>query len=262
MAEPRRRWAATAGAVLGLLAAAVAFGPSQTPVGTITRPAPAAACVAKPGQYTQAELNAVNRKLIDNYVTYGIEGNGVGKDSVEVDLLPGREAEAARLEATFGNAVQLSVGETSYCHGPGRTATCPSLKVGNPLPPGLVLTLKVDQATMTPTDLPRGTLEVSERGPGHFVMDPGQPLVASMVRTGTLKVIGTFGGAIAGTGFPLNLGPGQTRSIPVFVGTSRCDGGIGSAIPAGHYGVRVVLAPEGRPRTPSYLVAEVPITVR
>lgn len=45
-------------------------------------------------------------------------------------------------------------------------------------------------------------------------------------------------------------------------GASRCDGGPGSALPPGRYGLRVVLAPEGSEPGPSLLSPQALVTVR
>src|SRR5579863_6378848 len=72
---------------------------------------------------------------------------------------------------------------------------CSAMPVGNPLPPGLSLKLVVDQRTIT-GDFGSAPLVVSERGPGAFQMDTGQPLVAQVVRPGTRRVIGTYDAGI------------------------------------------------------------------
>jgi len=195
-------------------------------------------------------------------MTSAYESVGIGKDAVVVELRPGQEAVAAQIEAKYGNEVHLTVGTTTYCHGPGLSTVCPSFEPGSPLPPGLRLVLTLSHKTITPTDALGATLAVTNQGPGTFMMDMGQPLVASIVTPGSLHVVGTFSGSVSGTGFGMELPPGHSGQVPVIVGTSRCDGGRGSALPAGHYGVRVAIEPESRPTTPRYLAPEVGLTVR
>jgi hypothetical protein len=129
-------------------------------------------------------------------------------------------------------------------------------------PPGLRLALTLSHKTIKPTDALGATLTVTNTGPGTFMMDMGQPLVASVVTPGSLHVVGSFSGSVSGTGFGMDLQPGQSHQVLVIVGTSRCDGGRGSALPAGRYGVRVAIEPETQPSTPRYLAREVDLTVR
>jgi len=195
-------------------------------------------------------------------MTSAYESVGISQDAVVVDLGPGQEAVAAQIEAKYGNEVQLTVGTTTYCHGPGLSTVCPSFEPGSPPPRGLRLVLTLDQKTIKPTDALGATLAVTNEGPGTFSMNLGQPLVASIVTPGSLHVVGSFSGSVGGTGLALELGPGQSHPIPVIVGTARCDGGRGSALPAGHYGVRVAIEPETQPPMPRYLASEVGLTVR
>jgi len=195
-------------------------------------------------------------------MTSAYDSVGIGQDAVVVDLGPGQEAVAAQIEAKHGNEVQLTVGTTTFCHGPGLSTVCPSFESGSPPPHGLRLVLTLSQKSIEPTDALGATLTVTNEGPGTFMMDTGQPLVASIVTPGSLHVVGSFSGSVSGTGFGMDLPPGQSHSIPVIVGTSRCDGGRGSALPAGHYGVRVAIEPETQPPTPRYLAPEVGLTVR
>jgi hypothetical protein len=79
----------------------------------------------------------------------------------------------------------------------------------------------------------------------------GQPVVAALVEPGTRTVVGSFGGPVAGTGLAINLAAGQRLEIRVVVGTWRCDGELGSALPPGTYGVRAGIGPDGG--SPVYL---------
>jgi len=92
-------------------------------------------------------------------------------------------------------------------------------------------------------------------------MDTGQPIQAVVVVRGTRRVVGVYSGGIAGTGYFVRVGPGLSETIPVFVGTTRCDGGIGSALPPGKYQVIVQVAPETTPHSPAYLTPPVALRV-
>jgi hypothetical protein len=92
-----------------------------------------------------------------------------------------------------------------------------------------------------------------------FSMDPGQPIIAALVTPGTRHVVGEYSGMVAGTGLGFSVHNGEQVSIPLVVSTDRCDGGVGSTVPPGVYGVRAGIGPnEGRA---TYLAPEVTITV-
>lgn len=180
---------------------------------------------------------------------------------VVIELVPGAEHLAHELLAQFGKNVTISVGYTSYDGTPGRSLKCGVLAAPSPLPVGLVLSLRLTRHTVPSGSEFDGTVIVTEQGPGSFRMDTGQPLQAVVVRTGTRQVVGVYSGGIAGTAFGPRLAPGDSSTIPVVGGTTRCDGGIGSALPTGSYQVIVRVAPEGSPQTPSYLTPPVMLTV-
>jgi hypothetical protein len=186
---------------------------------------------------------------------------GLGASTVDVDLMAGHEALAARVAKIFGPKVSITVGLTSYCGGPGRSPVCSSMPVGNPLPSGLILDLVVDHRTIKTGDFGNATLVVSEVGPGTFQMDTGQPLVAQVVRPGSRRVVGTYDAGVAGTGYGPKVNAGQDEMIPVVFGTARCDGGVGSALPTGRYDVIVYMHHEGPGPGPVYYSPAVPIVV-
>ena len=127
-------------------------------------------------------------------------GVGIGEHTIIVMLFPGREALAAQIEARFGNAVTITVGSTPYHCGDGNSTKCPPLQGNSNLPSGLHLTLKLGVATMHTTGSINAQLVVQEDSATPLAMDPGQPLVADIVRPGTRTVVASYGGGIAGTG--------------------------------------------------------------
>jgi hypothetical protein len=106
----------------------------------------------------------------------------------------------------------------------------------------------------------KGLLIVTYHGPDAFNVGTHTPLDADLVRPGTLHIVGTFSGIIGGMGVTLALRDGQTTSIPLLLGAYRCDGGPGSGIPSGTYGVRVEFGGEyGNPHV--YLSDEASISI-
>ena len=196
----------------------------------------------------------VEAMIVDNFSSVGN-----GASSVMVDLLPGREALASRVLARFGDIVEIEIGETVYCGGPGTSRRCDDVPGSDALPPGLSLNLRLDRSSIKATEGLGGELVIRNDSPTLFEMEPGQPLMAEIVLPGTRTVVGTYSGAIAGTGYNLTLRNGQSDKIDVIVGASRCDGEPGSALPPGRYAVRVGIGHnEGEP---GYLAPEVPLTI-
>ncbi len=225
----------------------------------VATPKPCSSVVA-PGTYSESVLMSTRDKVAQAMNNQFLSV-GIGASTVEVGLMPGREALAARIAHTFGPMVSITVGLTSYCGGPGRSPKCSSMPVGDPLPSGLSLKLALDKRTITTGDFGKGSLVVTEEGPGIFQMDTGQPLVAQVVRPGTRRVVGTFAAGIAGTGYGPKIGPGHVARIPVVFGTARCDGGPGSAMPPGRYDVVVYMHPEGPGVGPVLYPPAVPLVV-
>ena len=188
-------------------------------------------------------------------------GVGQGASTVELTLMAGDEALAARIASAFGPKVSISVGLTSYCGGPGRSPVCTAMPVGDPLPSGLTLKLVVDRRTLKAGAEGNAVLVEHETGSGTFQMDTGQPLVAWLVRPGTRKVVGALDVGTAGTGYAPQVKKGQDGRIPVAFGTARCDGGVGSAMPPGHYDVVVYMHPETPGPGPVYYAPGVPVVV-
>lgn len=69
-----------------------------------------------------------------------------------------------------------------------------------------------------------------------------------------------YSGGIAGTGYGVPLDPGQSHHVSVIGGTARCDGGIGSALPAGRYQLLAVVMDETG-TLPRYLTPPVNFTI-
>jgi hypothetical protein len=105
----------------------------------------------------------------------------------------------------------------------------------------------------------KADLVVRQDGATPLRMDPGQPLVAMIVKPGTHQVVGRYDGLIGGTGLGLVLHDGQETTIPTIVAPWRCDGGVGSTVPPGRYGVRAGIGPNEGPA--AYLAPEVPLTI-
>jgi hypothetical protein len=183
-----------------------------------------------------------------------------GPSRITLALVPGSERLAASVRGRFGAAVLITVGLTSWSGHTGRSPRCMSLPETSSMPKDLNISLRLTSNNVKAGAAFAGTLMLRYEGPSSFEMDTGQPVEAVVVRLGTHRVVGVYSGGIAGTGFGPRLGAGQSYQVSVIGGTARCDGGIGSALPAGHYQeVAVVMNENGQ--APRYLTNPVPLTV-
>ena len=170
--------------------------------------------------------------------------------------MPGPAAIGGTTDQAFAEApipfreVPIVVGETALT-----PRNCPALKRSSVLPKGVHLRLELSTTSIRAGEVGQSidaTLTIRNRGRKPFVLvNQGQPIVAAVVKAGTRKVVGSYDGAIAGTGVIINLSRGQRAEIPVVVGTARCDQRRGAALPPGTYGVRVGIGP-----VPQYLAPE------
>lgn len=167
-------------------------------------------------------------------------------------LTPGSEDLAKQVQAKYGSDVTISVGLTTWHGHAGRSPLCGALPTWTTPPPGLGLALRLDSIKVRSGELVRGIVTVTNNSATPFFMDTGQPLQAVIVRRGTRTPVGVYTGGIAGTGYGVRLSKGHSETIPVLVGTARCDGGIGSAVPPGHYQA-VVLVMDETGKGPRYL---------
>ena len=211
-------------------------------------------------------LTAGQMQQITDQLQAAAKGNLQGGSScpggpVIVWLQPGREWLARLLGATYGSKLAIFIGLTTWDGRPGQSPACGALPRAKPLPPGLRLSLHLDRTSVTSGSDFLGAVLISELGPGRFSMGIGQPVEAVVVRRGTQKVVGVYSGVIGGTGYSVNLVRGQSKAVPVIGGTARCDGGIGSALPAGTYGVIVQISNEGHGPSPEYQTPPVPLKV-
>jgi hypothetical protein len=211
-------------------------------------------------------LTAAQMQRITDQLLTTEKGNIQGGSScpggpVVVSLQPGREWLARRLQATYGPKLAIFIGLTTWDGRPGRSPVCGSLPQPTALPKGVRLSLHLDGTSVSSGSDFRGTLLIREVGPARFSMATGQPVQAVVVLRGTQKVVAVYSGVIAGTGYLVNLVRGESQAVPVIGGTARCDGGIGSALPAGTYGVTAEISTEGNGPALDYLTPQAPLRV-
>jgi hypothetical protein len=246
---------------LGFLAQALpASAQSYPPLPTPKVAVPTCLSATTGSTLPQAEVQSTAAAI---RVTAGSHFQGIAPCSsgrIIVWLTPGSEGLAKQVQAKYGPAVTISVGLTTWKGHAGRSPRCGSLPSWTAPPRGLSLSLHLKADTVRSGDVATGNVEITNRGTAPFFMDTGQPLQAVIVRPGSHQIVGAYTGGIAGTGYGMRLTKGQHENVPTFVGTARCDGGLGSALPPGKYQA-VVLVMDETGKGPRYLTPPTALTV-
>ncbi|MCU1390934.1 MAG: hypothetical protein JWL72_4272 [Ilumatobacteraceae bacterium] len=212
--------------------------------------------------YTQDQINDLSLRIpLDPPKLFGA---GITSLAVAIQLAPGQEAKADDLLAKWGSALRITIGSHPYvpagCGAQPDEMVCPDLVGDPPSAAGLELRVEPDQSEIHQWETGRGHLVVTNIGTQPWTLDSGSPLTGVLVAPGTDHVVGRFSGGLFGVGGGPYLRPGESGSIDLVFGADRCDGGPGSAVPPGVYGLRVAYTDEGH-SGPVYLSPEVPVTV-
>jgi hypothetical protein len=150
-------------------------------------------------------------------------------------LTPGSESMAHAVRAKFGPSVQIQVGLTVWNGKPGRSPRCGSLPKASTTSSGYSALLDLKSTLIkSGTDL-RGKVVLKNTTGQDVRVDTAQPIEVVLTRVHSRTVVGVFSGAISGTGFAPMLSPDHSINVEIVGGTARCDGGMGSALPPGHY---------------------------
>jgi hypothetical protein len=186
-----------------------------------------------------------------------------GDPFTTVGLNPGQDALAASLVEWFGPAVQIELAGRPYvpagCGSQPPLVLCPKVLGGDPAAGKLELSVELAKPTMPVTELGQATLTI--RNNGSTMFDSGGPNVSGVLVTpGTRHVVGTFNGPTGAAFMILQIQPGQSATVPVIVGTTRCDTSEGTSIAPGVYGLLVVVSANDSDHG-SYVAPEVPVTI-
>jgi hypothetical protein len=103
------------------------------------------------------------------------------------------------------------------------------------IPAGFSSALDLRSTTIKVGGNLQGRVAIRDTGRTNVRVLTAQPVEVVIIKPGTRRVVGVYAGGIGGTAFGGSLHPGQSQSVRIVGGTARCDGGIGSALPAGHY---------------------------
>jgi hypothetical protein len=232
--------------------------------------------VAHPGRlvlhsspYSHADILAM-RAEIEEHVAQRTAGTGrrvvsaigEGLGVIRVWLRADQEDFAARLAERYGPAVDLQVGELGF---PSRRRPHP-LTRPRPLEDahidGLKLRPETDRAALEVGADGHGRLVFHNTSDGHIgPLNGGQPLVGVLLDASGQRV-GGYTGAIAGTGWAVDLAPGEAVAVGFLFGTASFREEIGYVLPSGEYRLRVAFPfSYGRVGPPTHVVTAQPTQV-
>jgi hypothetical protein len=149
-------------------------------------------------------------------------------------LGPGSEGTAKRIRRVFGPRVVIFIDNQLWRGKPLRSPTCGTLPK-SASHPALRAILTLLTTTINPGGNLKGAVQILDNTSRPVILAIGQPLTVVLTQPASRRVVGVFDGAIAGTGYGTTLIPGNPVNIEAIGGSARCDGGIGSALPAGRY---------------------------
>lgn len=237
-----RRWIVCSVVVMGLVLAmpeAQGAGASQDSY----PPVPSSAGAAPPGCSGNGDIHAVpadqvsaTEKSIEALAGSRLGGIGLcGNGLIFLTLAPGSEAVAHAVRAKFGPSVQIKVGLTVWNGRPGRSPKCGTLPKASTAPSDYAASLKLGSAQVKSGANFHGVVVFKDTASRDVRVDTEQPVEVVLTKLHTRRVVGVFSEGVAGTALGFDLSPGKPQSVGIVGGTARCDGGIGSALPPGHY---------------------------
>jgi hypothetical protein len=189
-------------------------------------------------------MDMIQQQLIKEHPRDIDSGGSCPGGPVTVQLRTGREWLARELEGQYGSKLAIFVGLTAWHGHPGRSPGCGDVPVVPQLRHRVYLQLRLNTPAVASGSDFAGTVTLTNEGSSSFSTNIGQPLEAVLVKAGSRRVVGVYVDGIAGTGLLVKLAPGRSARVKFVGGTARCDGGVGSALPAGEYGVTVLVMDE------------------
>ena len=228
-----------------------------------------------PARYTVEELQAISttvsadatRSRSGLFTT--TPGGPVTAEAHDVrfGLAPGQEKLAARYLAEWGDAVSIEVGSQAFIPdgcGPQPTPrTCADIAPTDPSSGGLSLVVRLTTPSIDQSQGGTGTVVITNISSKAIELDIDDPVLGVLLSPGTDRVAATYGGGSTLGLSIVKLSPGESKTMELEFDASRCDGGVGSALPPGTYGLRaeVHAADPVTRSTMLYYSSEMPVTI-
>lgn len=148
---------------------------------------------------------------------------------------------AEELHRTFGTDVDLTVGAQPYPSGSRPRSLGGRLNIPPPAAPDQVGIELDGPLTVRAGHTARHGLLVTNRTGTDLAISTNGQLTAVVVDPGTDRVVGGFAGAQHMPLVVFRVPAGETRRIPLLVGTTSFEPSLGYAIPPGDWAVRTTL---------------------
>lgn len=206
--------------------------PAQSPSTASTPPA-----LETPGAPTTAspeEICAAVELLEDS--TFLGECAGI----VKVGLRAGAEELAQELRATYGDAIELSVGLFPYPPPDDPERACLNIRPTVLEHPPLVAAVEVDREIVVGTHY-EGKVRLTNAGQVAFELETSSDFSLFLFRPGEWDPIGMSELGWMGHGTGATLAPGESIWFPGFGGTAACDLALGYTLPPDVYEARALV---------------------
>jgi len=195
---------------------------------------------------TATDVERIQQEIVDA-AGPRMRSVGIGAGTIHVALRADGEALAERIQAQYGDVVEIQVGLQAYPRGRQPAVDCAErvgqMVVGSPF----AATLHLETPTVRSGEDFKGTATVRNRTDVPVDFESGDPMTALVYRRGTDQVVGVYDGGIGGTGLGARLLPGETIDVSIVGGTASCLAELGFALPPGEYDVRAAIDQYERP---------------
>lgn len=214
--------------------------PGATPAAVTTPVATVAPSIEAPGSPTALSPAEIRARIEPFMGEQGISiGEGAG-GVIVVGLRANAEELARKLHATYGDAVQLSVGLFPFPPPDAPERTCLHLPQTVPLHVPLAGALAVDGPAIVGAFY-RGSVRLTNVGPAPYELSTSSNFNAYLFRPGETSPIAMSEGGSMGTGYGKRLAPGESVQLDAGGGTASCDLALGYALPPGVYEARALV---------------------
>ncbi|BAN02521.1 hypothetical protein [Ilumatobacter coccineus] len=177
------------------------------------------------------DVAAIEATLLDElagrFLSIGRSARGL-----EVQLMAGEEDLAAELDARYGDAIILLVGELPYPIGDAES-TCEPPPTQNELD-GLDITIDPPAGPLDTTGLAALSLTATLTNTGDESISFGSGASQGVLLDLDGSVV-SGRAAMTLEGIGVDLAPGESSQLPVVVSTASCDPALGSELPPGEY---------------------------